>query len=117
MQTSHRAQSQSIDKIEDFLSFAEANIKRGILATVEKMETRVYRSGNTDGQAEAAVAGAKIAGGSGLSQTYDGQELNRQVRKDREEKQINLGALSVLRGSIFTRSQRHADFEKTIVGG
>lgn len=33
------------EKIEDFLAFAEGNIKRGILATVEKVETRVYRGG------------------------------------------------------------------------
>ena len=35
----------SQDKIEDFLSFAEAHIKRGILATVEKVEMRIYRGG------------------------------------------------------------------------
>lgn len=40
-------------KIEDFLTFAESNIKRGILATVEKVEVRVYRGGNTSGSAEA----------------------------------------------------------------
>ncbi len=34
------------DKIEDFLSFAETSIKRGMLATVEKVEVRVYRGGN-----------------------------------------------------------------------
>ena len=33
------------DKIEDFLSFAESSIQRGILATVEKVEVRVYRGG------------------------------------------------------------------------
>jgi hypothetical protein len=36
------------DKIEGFLTFAEANIKRGILATVEKVQVRVYRGGRTD---------------------------------------------------------------------
>ncbi len=35
------------DKIEDFLSFAESNIQRGILATVEKVQVRVYRGGTT----------------------------------------------------------------------
>jgi PII-like signaling protein len=34
------------EKIEDFLTFAETNIKRGILATVEKVQVRVYRGGN-----------------------------------------------------------------------
>jgi len=33
------------DKIEDFLSFAETSIQRGILATVETVEVRVYRGG------------------------------------------------------------------------
>lgn len=33
------------DKIEAFLSFAEGSIHRGILATVEKVEVRVYRGG------------------------------------------------------------------------
>ena len=33
------------DKIEDFLAFAESSIQRGILATVEKVEVRVYRGG------------------------------------------------------------------------
>jgi hypothetical protein len=36
------------DKIENFLTFAETNIKRGILATVEKVQVRVYRGGKTD---------------------------------------------------------------------
>jgi uncharacterized protein len=36
------------DKIESFLTFAESNIKRGILATVEKVQVRVYRGGKTD---------------------------------------------------------------------
>ncbi len=38
----------SQDKIEDFLSFAESSIRRGILATVEKVQVRVYRGGKTD---------------------------------------------------------------------
>ena len=38
----------SQEKIEEFLSFAEQNIQRGILATVEKVQVRVYRGGNTD---------------------------------------------------------------------
>ena len=37
----------SKDKIEDFLSFAESSIHRGILATVERVEVRVYRGGST----------------------------------------------------------------------
>ncbi len=37
------------EKIEDFLTFAEGNIKRGILATVEKVEVRIYRGGKTEG--------------------------------------------------------------------
>ena len=36
------------DKIEDFLAFAETNIKRGIMATVEKVQVRVYRGGKID---------------------------------------------------------------------
>jgi PII-like signaling protein len=32
-------------KIEDFLAFAETHIQRGILATVEKVEVRLYRGG------------------------------------------------------------------------
>ena len=36
----------SSDKIEEFLSFAESAIKRGILATVERVEVRVYRGGS-----------------------------------------------------------------------
>jgi uncharacterized protein len=40
-------------KIEDFLAFAESNIKRGILATVEKVDVRIYRGGHTGGSAEA----------------------------------------------------------------
>jgi uncharacterized protein len=35
--------------IEAFLEFAEARIQRGILVTVEKVEIRVYRGGNTGG--------------------------------------------------------------------
>jgi uncharacterized protein len=38
----------SEDKIEGFLAFAESNIKRGILATVEKVQVRVYRGGKVD---------------------------------------------------------------------
>jgi uncharacterized protein len=37
----------SAAKVEDFLAFAEAHIKRGILATVEKVEIRIYRGGKT----------------------------------------------------------------------
>jgi hypothetical protein len=33
------------DKIEDFLAFAESSIQRGILATVESVQVRVYRGG------------------------------------------------------------------------
>lgn len=32
-------------KIEEFLSFAEAKIQRGILATVEEVQVRLYRGG------------------------------------------------------------------------
>jgi PII-like signaling protein len=35
----------SQQKIEDFLTFAESQIKRGMLATVEKVQVRVYRDG------------------------------------------------------------------------
>ena len=35
----------SKDKVEDFLTFAESKIKRGMLATMEKVQVRVYRSG------------------------------------------------------------------------
>ncbi|HUH96985.1 MAG TPA: DUF190 domain-containing protein [Anaerolineales bacterium] len=35
----------SQEKVEDFLSFAEGRIRRGMLATVEKVQVRVYRSG------------------------------------------------------------------------
>ena len=35
----------SPEKIEEFLSFAEANIKRGLLATTEKVKVRIYRGG------------------------------------------------------------------------
>jgi uncharacterized protein len=37
------------EKIEDFLSFAETKIQRGILATVERVDVRLYRGGRTDG--------------------------------------------------------------------
>lgn len=36
------------EKIENFLTFAETNIKRGILVTVEKVQVRVYRGGKMD---------------------------------------------------------------------
>lgn len=38
----------SREKIEEFLSFAEPNIRRGMLATIEKVQVRVYRSGLKD---------------------------------------------------------------------
>ncbi len=38
----------SREKIEEFLSFAELNIRRGMLATIEKVQVRVYRSGVKD---------------------------------------------------------------------
>jgi PII-like signaling protein len=38
----------SKEKIEDFLTYAEGKIKRGMLATVEKVQVRVYRGGETD---------------------------------------------------------------------
>jgi uncharacterized protein len=38
----------SKDNIEDFLSFAESKIKRGMLATVERVQVRVYRGGETE---------------------------------------------------------------------
>ena len=38
----------SEEKIEEFLAYAEGKIKRGMLATVEKVQVRVYRSGETD---------------------------------------------------------------------
>jgi hypothetical protein len=38
----------SKDKIEEFLAHAESRIKRGMLATVEKVQVRVYRGGETD---------------------------------------------------------------------
>jgi len=37
----------SQEKIEDFLAFAEGQIKRGMLATVEKVQVRVYRGGES----------------------------------------------------------------------
>ncbi len=36
------------DKIEDFLKFADSKIKRGMLATVEKVQVRVYRGGDVN---------------------------------------------------------------------
>ena len=38
----------SQEKIEEFLAFAESEIKRGMLATVEKVQVRVYRDGQKD---------------------------------------------------------------------
>jgi PII-like signaling protein len=38
----------SQEKIEAFLAFAEAEIKHGMLATVEKVQVRVYRGGERD---------------------------------------------------------------------
>lgn len=38
----------SQEKIEDFLSFAEGQMKRGMLATVEKVQVRIYRGGEKD---------------------------------------------------------------------
>ncbi len=38
----------SRDKIEDFLKFADSQIKRGLLATVEKVQVRVYRGGEVE---------------------------------------------------------------------
>ena len=35
----------SKDKTEEFLTHAESKIKRGILATLEKVQVRVYRGG------------------------------------------------------------------------
>jgi PII-like signaling protein len=35
----------SQEKIEDFLAFADSRIKRGMLATTEKVGVRVYRGG------------------------------------------------------------------------
>ncbi len=39
----------SQEKIEAFLAFAEKEIQRGMLATVEKVQVRVYRGGKPDG--------------------------------------------------------------------
>lgn len=39
----------SKDKVEDFLAFSESKIKRGMLATIEKVQVRVYRSGEVKG--------------------------------------------------------------------
>lgn len=38
----------SREKIEDFLVFAESRIKRGMLATTEKVQVRVYRGGEVN---------------------------------------------------------------------
>jgi PII-like signaling protein len=38
----------SQEKIEDFLSFAEGQTKHGMLATIEKVQVRVYRGGEKD---------------------------------------------------------------------
>jgi hypothetical protein len=37
-----------MEKIEEFLARAESSIKRGMLATVEKVQIRVYRHGKID---------------------------------------------------------------------
>ena len=37
-----------MEKIEEFLARAESHIKRGMLATVEKVQIRVYRHGKID---------------------------------------------------------------------
>jgi len=37
--------ADSKDKIEDFLAYAEGRIKRGMLATVEKVQVHVYSGG------------------------------------------------------------------------
>ena len=36
------------DKIEDFLAYAESSIKRGMMATVEEVQVRVYRGGEIE---------------------------------------------------------------------
>ena len=36
------------DKVEDFLSYAESRIHRGMLATTEKVQVRIYRGGQTE---------------------------------------------------------------------
>ncbi len=38
----------SKDKVEDFLAFAESKIKRGMLATTENVQVRVYRGGEVN---------------------------------------------------------------------
>ena len=38
----------SKEKIEDFLAYTENRIKRGMLVTVEKVQVRIYRGGETD---------------------------------------------------------------------
>lgn len=38
----------SQEKIEDFLAFAEGQIKHGMLATVEKVQVRIYRGGEKE---------------------------------------------------------------------
>lgn len=37
------------DKIEEFLTFVESRVKRGILVTTEKVQVRVYRGGSPEG--------------------------------------------------------------------
>jgi PII-like signaling protein len=39
----------SQDKIEGFLEFAERHIRRGMLATIERVQVRVYRGGQPEG--------------------------------------------------------------------
>jgi len=38
----------SAEKIEDFLAFAESRIQRGMLATTEKVQVRIYRGGKVE---------------------------------------------------------------------
>ena len=38
----------SQEKIEEFLNHAESRIKRGMLATVEKVQVRIYRGGEIE---------------------------------------------------------------------
>ena len=38
----------SEDKIDDFLAFAERSMQRGMLATVERVQIRVYRIGTVE---------------------------------------------------------------------
>ncbi|MFZ5880853.1 MAG: DUF190 domain-containing protein [Chloroflexota bacterium] len=38
----------SAEKVEDFLAFAESQIQRGMLATTEQVQVRVYRGGRVE---------------------------------------------------------------------